>query len=162
MTAARKPFRVLFVCMGNICRSPTGDIVFHQVVADAGLGDRVEIDSAGTHGYHVGAPPDHRMAAALKGRGYRIHGNARRVSARDLDTFDLVLAMDADNEAELRTLATAANRHKIRRFTGFCTRHQIDEVPDPYYGGAQGFEHVVDIIEDGCHGLLEHVRVQLS
>ena len=155
-------FKVLFVCMGNICRSPTGDIVFHQVVDAAGLADRVEIDSAGTLGYHAGSPPDHRMSAALKARGYKIHGQARRVTAADLDRFDLVLAMDGDNEAELLALATPANRQRVRRFTEFCSCHEIDEVPDPYYGGPQGFEDVVDIIEDGCAGLLDHVRREIG
>lgn len=158
MTTHRKPFKVLFVCMGNICRSPAGDIVFHHVVKEAGLDGAVEIDSAGTLGYHTGAQPDHRMAATLRKRGYQIHGRARRVTADDLDRFDLVLAMDGDNEAELLALSTPANRHRVRRFTDFCTRHEVREVPDPYYGGPQGFEHVADIIEDGCAGLLEHAR----
>ena len=161
MTADRKPFRVLFVCMGNICRSPAGDIVFHQMVADAGLAGRIAIDSAGTHGYHTGAPPDHRMAAALRDRGYPIRGEARRVTAKDLDEFDLILAMDADNESELFSLSTPSNRRKIRRFTEFCSQHRLNEVPDPYYGGPQGFEEVADIIEDGCQGLLDFLRPSL-
>ena len=158
MTPARQSVRVLFVCMGNICRSPAADIVFHHVVAEAGLTDQVEIDSAGTIGYHAGSPPDHRMAATLKTRGYVIHGKARQVVREDLDRFDLVVAMDRDNEAELHQLATPANRRKIHRFTGFCSRHAIADVPDPYYGGTQGFEQAVDLIEDGCAGILEHVR----
>lgn len=162
MSANRKPFRILFVCMGNICRSPAADIVFHRVAADAGLDGRVMIDSAGTHGYHTGSPPDHRMAATLRKRGYTIHGKARHVKAGDLDDFDLVLAMDADNERELLRLATPANRHKVRRFTDFCSQHSVREVPDPYYGGPAGFEHVADIIEDGCAGLLENAKRQLS
>ena len=154
------PFKVLFVCMGNICRSPAADIVFHKVVADAGCDGDFEIDSAGTIGYHAGSPPDHRMAATLVVRGYRIHGKARRVTAADLDRFDLVLAMDRDNEHELHHLASPANRHKIRRFTEFCTGHDAADVPDPYYGGQQGFEHVVDLIEDGCAGLLGEIRAR--
>jgi protein-tyrosine phosphatase len=152
-----KPFRILFVCMGNICRSPAAEIIFRRMVADEGLSDRVEIDSAGTIGNHAGAPPDHRMAKVLKARGYVVEGTARQVTAADLANFDLVLAMDDENYADLRATA-GKNASKVRKFVKFCTRHAVRGVPDPYFGGAEGFERVVDILEDGCEELLAYLR----
>jgi protein-tyrosine phosphatase len=158
MNSARKPFRVIFVCMGNICRSPAAEIVFRQKVADAGQTDAIEIDSAGTIGYHAGKGPDPRMSATLKKRGYSIAGQARQIRAADLDAFDLVLVMDAENLANVRALDRAGRFHaKIRRFTDFCTRHDASEVPDPYYGGQQGFDHVADLVEDAGEGLLDKI-----
>jgi protein-tyrosine phosphatase len=162
MPAAPKPFRVLFVCMGNICRSPAADIVMRKLVSSERLSGRIEIDSAGTIGYHTGKGPDPRMAATLTRRGYSPSGSARQVLLADLDAFDLVLAMDEDNFRDLRDLAkTAAQRVKIRRFTEFCHNHQATAVPDPYYGGDEGFEDVADLIEDGAKGLLAWISQQL-
>lgn len=157
------PYRILFVCMGNICRSPAGEGVLRHLVRDAGLEDRIEIDSCGTIGYHTGDPPDHRMTAAAAQRGIRLEGAARQIRARDLATFDLILAMDAENFANVRALDPNGEAgERIRRFCDFCTEHRETEVPDPYYGGARGFEHVLDLLEDGCQGVLAHARAQLG
>lgn len=156
--AVTKPFRVLFVCMGNICRSPAAGIIFRRMAADAGMAGLVESDSAGTIGNHAGSPPDYRMAKTLKTRGYVVDGTARRVTAADLESFDLVLAMDDDNYADLLTLSkSGVHRAEIRKFVEFCTRHTERAVPDPYYGGPEGFERVADILEDGCAGLLAYL-----
>jgi protein-tyrosine phosphatase len=163
MPADRKPFRVLFVCMGNICRSPAAEIVFRNQVTDAGLAEAVEIDSAGTIGYHAGKGPDPRMADTLRRRGYPVAGRSRQVSAEDLAAFDLVLAADAENLADLRRLDRhSAHRDKIRLLVDFCVECEASHVPDPYYGGQGGFEEVADLVEDACAGLLEHVRKQLG
>ena len=149
------PVRVLMVCMGNICRSPTAHGVLTQRVADAGLGDRIVVDSAGTHDYHVGRPPDERAQQHAARRGYDLSAQrARQLTARDFDAFDLVLVMDDANEQAARALCPPAQRHRLRRLTDFCTRHRASEVPDPYYGGAAGFEAVLDLVEDACDGVL--------
>ncbi|MDQ8201725.1 low molecular weight protein-tyrosine-phosphatase [Pelagicoccus sp. SDUM812003] len=149
---------ILFVCMGNICRSPAGENVMRKLLQDAGLQDQVECDSAGTIGYHTGNSPDARMSAAGRKRGLPMTGRARQVVAEDLDRFDLVLAMDNDNYADLMQLATDENRAKVKRFCDFCIEYSDTQVPDPYYGGAQGFEHVLDLLEDGCQQILEAVQ----
>ena len=149
------PVRVLMVCMGNICRSPTAHGVLTQRVADAGLGDRIVVDSAGTHDYHVGRPPDERAQQHAARRGVDLSAQrARQLTARDFDAFDLVLVMDDANEQAARALCPPAQRHRLRRLTDFCTRHSASEVPDPYYGGAAGFEAVLDLVEDACDGVL--------
>jgi protein-tyrosine phosphatase len=151
--------KVLFVCMGNICRSPAAEIIFHQQVKQAGLGSSFLIDSAGTTGYHEGNPPDRRMIRTLEKRGYSIFGCSRPVVDDDFSIFDHILIMDQDNERELlKRPACAPFRHKIRFLTNFATRHKDTYVPDPYYGGDQGFEHVADLIEDACAGLLEKLK----
>lgn len=156
-----RDFSVLFVCMGNICRSPAAEIVFRQRVVEAGLADRIQIDSAGTIGYHTGNGPDPRMAATLKSRGYTISGRARQVTAGDLDRFDLVLAADEENLADLRRLANGRpTKAEIRLLVDFCRHHQAPRVPDPYYGGQKGFEEVADLVEDACEGLLEWIRTR--
>ena len=153
------PVRVLMVCMGNICRSPTAHGVLTQRVADAGLGDRIVVDSAGTHDYHVGRPPDERAQQHAARRGVDLSAQrARQLTARDFDAFDLVLVMDDANEQAARALCPPAQRHRLRRLTDFCTRHRASEVPDPYYGGAAGFEAVLDLVEDACDGLLLALR----
>ncbi|BCU78790.1 low molecular weight protein-tyrosine-phosphatase [Luteolibacter sp. LG18] len=155
MNATRKPFRVLFVCMGNICRSPAAEIVFRHQVTQAGLSDAIATDSAGTIGFHAGKGPDPRMAATLKERGYTIFGASRQITAADLDAFDLVLVMDQENLRNVRALDPAGTRHdKIRLFMEYGKRHAATEVPDPYYGGQAGFEHVADLVEDASRGLL--------
>ena len=157
------PFRVLFVCMGNICRSPAGDNVFRHLVAEADLGKKVECDSAGTIGYHTGKAPDRRMTSTLEGRGIPIDGAARQFQPDDFGRFDLILTMDEDNRHGVLALATDDDeRRKVRRFTDFCEHFDDPEVPDPYYGGDRGFELVADMIEDGCAGLLAHVRTQMA
>lgn len=149
------PVRILFVCMGNICRSPAGEGVLANMVADAGLADRIEIDSAGTIGMHRGNRADARMRAAATQRGYDLSSRARQVTAADLDRFDLILTMDDDNHRGVLALATTdAQRQHVRPFCSFCKSHDEREVPDPYYGGPRGFEHVLDLLEDGCRGVL--------
>ena len=149
------PVRVLMVCMGNICRSPTAHGVLTQRVADAGLGDRIVVDSAGTHDYHVGRPPDERAQQHAARRGVDLSAQrARQLTARDFDAFDLVLVMDDANEQAARALCPPAQRHRLRRLTDFCTRHRASDVPDPYDGGEAGFEAVLDLVEDACAGLL--------
>ena len=149
------PLRVLMVCMGNICRSPTAHGVFEKMVAQAGLAGRIEVDSAGTHDYHVGRPPDERAQQHAARRGYDLSAQrARQLKAQDFDDFDLVLVMDDANQHAARALCPPGQRHKLRRLTGFCTRHRASEVPDPYYGGAAGFEAVLDLVEDACDGVL--------
>lgn len=151
--------RVLMVCMGNICRSPTAQGVLEKMVQDAGLAGRIQVDSAGTHDYHVGHPPDERAQAHALRRGVDLGAQrARQLQRRDFDAFDLVLVMDAANERAARALCPAAQRHKLRRLTDFCTRQRADEVPDPYHGGAAGFEAVLDLVEDACAGLLAALR----
>jgi protein-tyrosine phosphatase len=153
------PWRVLMVCMGNICRSPTAHGVLHQRVGDAGLAACVQVDSAGTHGHHVGAPPDRRAQAHALRRGYDLSAQrARQLTRRDFADFDLVLVMDGQNERAARALCPPAQAHKLHRLTDFCTRHAAREVPDPYYGGDAGFEAVLDLVEDACTGLLSALR----
>ena len=153
------PVSVLMVCMGNICRSPTAHGVLAQRVADAGLAAAVQVDSAGTHGYHVGAPPDARSQAHALRRGFDLSTQqARRLTAADFRDFDLVLVMDGANEDAARAICPPAHRHKLMRLTDFCTRHAANEVPDPYYGGDTGFEQVLDLVEDACDGLMAQLR----
>ena len=145
---------VLFVCMGNICRSPTAEGVFRHVVAEAGRSDEFEIDSAGTHAYHVGEQPDRRSMAAAARRGISLDGiRARRVAVEDYDRFDHIIAMDEDNLARLQDGAPEGSRAQIRLFLEF-TDSVENEVPDPYYGGAAGFERVLDLVEAASRGLL--------
>ena len=151
--------RVLFVCTGNICRSPTAEGVFRRFVAQAGLEGRIGMDSAGTHGYHVGEPPDPRTQAAASARGYDLSGlRARRIAREDFNRFDLVLAMDRDHHEILAGFAPAGAGHKLRLLMEFARRSGVDEVPDPYYGGPDGFELVLNLVEDAAEGLLDHLR----
>lgn len=155
--------RVLMVCMGNICRSPTAHGVLRHKLVEAELDQRVAVDSAGTHAYHVGSPPDARSQAHAQRRGYRFDDlRARAVADADFEHFDLILAMDWDNLALLEERCPPAQRHKLRRLTEFCQRHDSPTVPDPYYGGDAGFEQVLDLVEDACDGLLQHLRHRLA
>jgi protein-tyrosine phosphatase len=156
------PVRVLFVCMGNICRSPTAEGVFKRHVTEAGLDHIVLSDSAGTHDYHIGEPPDRRAREAAGRRGYDIVAlRARRVNDKDYADFDLILAMDEHNLQLLKRHCPPEHVHKLRLFMEFGQHDDVREVPDPYYGGPQGFEHVLDLIEDAAQGLLRHIRTQL-
>ena len=147
--------------MGNICRSPTAEGVFRHLVGEAGLSDQILIDSAGTHGYHAGEPPDRRATAAAAKRGYDLSGQrARQVSEEDFARFDYVLAMDRANLAHLRAVCPLQHTTKLRLFLEFSERFVEREVPDPYYGGAQGFERVLDLAEDAARGLLMHLQQQ--
>jgi len=153
---------VLFVCMGNICRSPTAEAVFRKFITDAGLDTVVHTDSAGTHAYHVGSEPDRRAHEAAVRRGYSLEGiRARRVTDMDFEGFDLIVAMDEDNLLMLRETSGPEHHGKIRLFLEFAPDATLREVPDPYYGGASGFERVLDLVEDASRGLLDAVRNQL-
>ena len=148
--------RLCFVCLGNICRSPTAEAVMARALEDAGLADAVEIDSAGTGDHHVGEPPDRRSAAAAAARGVRLRGRARQFVRADFARFDLVLAMDRANLEALRRLAPDdAARAKIHLFRSFDPIAPAGaEVPDPYYGGADGFDEVLDLCEAAATGLI--------
>ncbi|WP_068826268.1 low molecular weight protein-tyrosine-phosphatase [Pseudomonas sp. BMS12] len=153
--------RVLFVCMGNICRSPTAEGVFRQRLHAAGLADRVTVDSAGTGDWHVGKAPDGRSSQAALRRGYDLSSlRARQATAADFERFDLILAMDHDNLARLQALRPQGRGAELDLF---LRRYQLalDEVPDPYYGGADGFEQVLDLIEQASDALLAEIKGRL-
>lgn len=151
--------RILFVCMGNICRSPSAEGVFRRVLAARAPELKVEIASAGTHSYHVGEPADRRAVAAAKRRGIDLSTvRARMIEARDFDEFDLILAMDEENLRELRKRARPEQHARIRLVMEFAPRALSRSVPDPYYGGAAGFEQVLDLLEEAAEGLLETVQ----
>ena len=145
--------RVLFVCLGNICRSPTAEGVLRGLVERRGLADEIEIDSAGTGSWHVGEGADARMRRAAEARGYRLESRARQVQAADLERFDLVLAMDRDNLADLEAL-NGGPRPNLRLFSDFLPAGSPPDVPDPYYGGEAGFDRVIDLIETGSPAIL--------
>ena len=151
-------YHILFVCMGNICRSPSAENVMRHVVDAAGLSGRFQLDSAGTIALHHGNPPDPRMSRALKNRGFAAVGKARQVTMADFGNFDLILAMDDENLRKLRDLEKriATPRATLRLFCDYCTENSVNNVPDPYYGGSDGFERVLDLLADGCAGLLEN------
>lgn len=145
--------------MGNICRSPTAHGVFQHKVDTLGWGSRVTVDSAGTHDYHPNSPPDERSQAHAVKRGYDLSAlRARQITDADFETYDLILAMDHDNLALLQQGCPPAHQGKLRRLTEFCQVHDSAVVPDPYYGGSQGFEHVLDLVEDACEGLVLHLQ----
>lgn len=149
---------VLFVCMGNICRSPTAEGVFRHLVSQHNLQDRIITDSAGTHAYHVGESPDRRAQATAQKRGIDLSDlRARRVKSNDFEKYDYVLAMDRDNYAILETLCPAGMEERLSLFLDFADAVNVTEVPDPYYGGPQGFEVVFDMVEQASHGLLEDI-----
>ena len=155
MTDNKEKISVLFVCMGNICRSPTAEGVFRHFVQEAGLADRIKIDSAGTHASHMGEPADRRASAAAARRGYSLADiRARRVQAEDFENFNYIVAMDRLNHVTLIDRADAEHHDKIRLFLEFSSAEE-DEVPDPYYGGAAGFDRVLDLVEEASRGLLE-------
>ena len=148
--------KILFVCLGNICRSPTADAVMRKLVSDKGLNSLFEVDSAGTAAYHVGSSPDLRSTAAAKKRGYDLSIlRARQVQDSDFEEFDLILAMDHQNLLDLKARAPKESFDKIREFLDYVPGSQYDGVPDPYYTGKEGFEVVLDLVEKGCERLLK-------
>jgi protein-tyrosine phosphatase len=154
-----KNYAVLFVCMGNICRSPTAHGVFRQKVIDGGLAHVVSVDSAGTHDYHPGSPPDERSQEHAARRGYDLSDlRARQIGDADFDRHDLILVMDWDNLALTEDMCPREHRRKVRRLTEFCQVQDSPTVPDPYYGGPEAFEQVLDLVEDACEGLLRHIK----
>ena len=151
--------KVLFVCMGNICRSPTAHGVFQKMVDDQSLGHLIEVDSAGTHAYHVGEAPDPRAQAAARRRGVELSTlRARKVKASDFDVFDYVLVMDDDNYQNLELICPSGHEEKLSLFLDYAPTMKEREVPDPYYGGESGFERVLDLIEAASEGLLADIQ----
>jgi protein-tyrosine phosphatase len=151
--------QVLFVCTGNICRSPTAEGVFRALVEAQGLQDRISVDSAGTHAYHTGEAPDPRSTQAALGRGIDLRGlRARPVKKDDFDRFDLILAMDRGHLGLLAAQCPPAQRDRLALFLSFAPQLGLQDVPDPYYGAGDGFERVLDMIEAGSQGLLAHIR----
>jgi protein-tyrosine phosphatase len=154
--------KVLFVCLGNICRSPSAEGVFRNKLHSLGLEQQVTVDSAGTHDYHIGEPPDARAQAAAARRGIDLGGlRGRQVTGQDIELFDYVLAMDRENLANLRAMSPPQLADKPRLFLEFAGNWKETEVPDPYFGGATGFERVLDMLEDACDGLLQDIRNRL-
>tara|TARA_B100001057_G_scaffold91596_1_gene87904 strand:+ start:8425 stop:8898 length:474 start_codon:yes stop_codon:yes gene_type:complete len=155
--------KLLFVCLGNICRSPAAEGVFIHLLNERGLNDRFLVDSAGTGGWHVGNPADRRMQAAASRRGIQLPSRARQISLDDLSTFDLVLTMDDDNLMAVQALAKEAGSRataSIKPMLSYARNFSETEVPDPYYGGDTGFEHVLDLLEDACSNLLDELSRQ--
>ena len=156
-------FNILFVCMGNICRSPTAEGVFKRKLTDNLLHTLVYVDSAGTHNYHPNSPPDERSQMYALRRGYDLSAlRARQVRHTDFEQFDLLLTMDWDNRALLEESCSPALQHKIRGFAEFLPTTQAYVIPDPYYGGEQGFEHVLDLVEEASDGLMELVKKKVQ
>lgn len=155
-----KPRKILFVCLGNICRSTTAEGVMNHLLKQAHLGSEFVIDSAGILSYHQGELPDSRMRAHAMRRGYNLTHRSRPVRTEDFYNFDMIIGMDASNIDDLKERAPSIEtQQKIHRMTEFCTRFtDADHVPDPYYGGESGFEYVIDLLEDACAGLLEQIR----
>lgn len=150
---------ILFVCMGNICRSPTAEGVFRALLKNASLASDVHVDSAGTHAYHIGEAPDARTQAAARKRGYDISNiSARQITPDDFRDFDYILAMDWENLTLLQQICPKQYKHKLMLLMRFAGDHEEATVPDPYYGGPEGFSKVLDLTEDACSGLLDVVR----
>jgi protein-tyrosine phosphatase len=151
--------KLLFVCLGNICRSPSAENIMNYLVTENGQGDRIISDSAGTANYHTGAAPDRRMAMAAKKRGITLTGRARQFTKQDFQKFDLILAMDRSNYQNILALASEQKyQDKVKLMCSFCTSYSDQEVPDPYYGGVDGFDYVIDLLFDACSGLLESLE----
>lgn len=151
-----KPFSILFVCLGNICRSPSGENVLRHIAEKEGVSDELEIDSAGTIDFHKGNPPDSRMTSAAQNRGIEMKGSARQVTPDDFSKFDLILAMDRSNYQDLVAVSERCSNitARLEMFCDYCDHHDESEVPDPYYGGESGFHKVLDLLEDGCANIV--------
>ena len=157
------PYQLLFVCLGNICRSPSAENIMNHLIKREGMEHKIKCDSAGTASYHIGNPPDRRMNAAANKRGMTLLGSARQFAKSDFEEFDLILVMDRDNYADVCALDRAGKfSAKVRLMCDFCTQHTLREVPDPYYGGEAGFDQVIDLLMDACGGLLAHVKQELG
>ncbi len=163
MRSTGDSYKILFVCMGNICRSPSAEGIMIKLVERESLSGVIEIDSAGTIGFHAGHPADARMRAAASKRGYELLSRARQIRQSDLRDFDIILAMDEENYRDIISLAVGeSEKKKVFLFCEFCSTHRDKIVPDPYYGGTDGFEKVLDLLEDGCAGLLLHAKERLG
>lgn len=157
------PYKLLFVCLGNICRSPAAENIMNDLILQNHLSKQIICDSAGTSSYHIGSPPDRRMSAAAAIRlGIKLHGMARQLTSKDLENFDLILAMDRENYQDILALDPAEQyQHKVFLMCDFCSKYTTSEVPDPYYGGAEGFNFVLDLLQDASLGLLKHVNEEI-
>lgn len=154
-------YKLLFVCLGNICRSPSAENIMKHLVNQAGLSKEIICDSAGTSSYHVGSVPDRRMSAAAKLKGIQLVGEARQFQRSDFEKFDLILAMDKENYRDILAIDRSRQyQDKVKLMCDFCTRHDLKEVPDPYYGGPEGFNQVIELLLDACEGLLNYVISQ--
>lgn len=154
-----KEYKILFVCLGNICRSPAAEGILKRMVREQRLEDKISVDSAGTSGYHDGDLPDHRMRQHGARRGYKFDSLSRRFTSRDFDRFDVILAMDDSNYHNIMRLAPdLESEKKVYRMVDFSNQFGHDHIPDPYYSGADGFELVLDLLEDACEGLLDKLK----
>lgn len=154
-----KDYKVLFVCLGNICRSPAAEGIFKGLVKKQNLSDNITVDSAGTAGYHSGELPDARMRKHGSFRGYKFDSQARKFSVRDFDNFDIIVVMDDNNYDDVMRLAPdLESEKKVHRMVEFSRKFQHDHIPDPYYTGAEGFELVLNLLEDACKGLLDEIK----
>lgn len=156
-------YKILFVCLGNICRSPAGEGIMKHVISEKGLEDQLEVDSAGTSGYHNGDLPDHRMCSHGARRDYVFDSLSRKFTMNDFDDFDIILAMDDSNYSNIMKLSPdLESQKKVHRMVEFSQKYNSDHIPDPYYMGADGFELVLDLLEDACDGLMKHVEDTLK
>ncbi|MDJ0515414.1 MAG: low molecular weight protein-tyrosine-phosphatase [Trichodesmium sp. MO_231.B1] len=151
-------YKLLFVCLGNICRSPSAENIMNHLIEKDNFGDHIVCDSAGTGGYHIGSPPDSRMTYAAKMRGINLKGSARKFQVQDFNNFDLILTMDKENYRDVLRLDSAGKYgEKVKLMCEFCRYFDVKEVPDPYYGGSDGFDYVIEILLDACEGLLDYL-----
>lgn len=158
-----KKVSVLFVCLGNICRSPTAEGVFRHIVESENLSNWISTDSAGTHAYHIGKQPDHRSQLTARSRGIDLSDlRGRKAVKEDFERFDYIIAMDNDNYYNLQQLSNSTKSDHLKLFLEFTDKYKETEVPDPYYGGDQGFEHVFDLVESASYGLLEDIKQRFS
>lgn len=159
METKRGTKNILFVCLGNICRSPAAEGIMQYLVDEAGLSREIRLDSAGTYGGHAGEKADSRMRRAASARGYNLTSRSRKITLDDFDDFDWIVVMDDSNYDRVHSLAPSSEAaKKIHRMVDFCRTSKADHIPDPYYEGAEGFEIVLDLLEDACSGLLEEVQ----
>ncbi|MGK7932896.1 MAG: low molecular weight protein-tyrosine-phosphatase [Microcystaceae cyanobacterium] len=156
-------YKLLFVCLGNICRSPSAENIMRYLIEKEGLSDKISCDSAGTSSYHIGSPPDARMQAAAAKQGIKLTGAARQFEFSDFGSFDLILAMDRDNYRDILRLDSHKQyQDKVKMMCDYATHHREREVPDPYYGGGEGFDRVIDLLLDSCQGLLDEIKENYS
>ena len=159
METISNKYKVLFVCLGNICRSPAAQAIFEHYVREDGLQDRVQADSAGIYGCHSGNQPDRRMRTAALYRGFAVTHIARQVRAMDMLDYDMIVAMDDQNYEDLMHMAPSVEAtHKVRRMAEFFSTRKLSYIPDPYYMGAEGFSHVLDLLEEACRNLLDTIK----
>lgn len=159
MANSKEDINVLFVCMGNICRSPSAEAVMNAYIIKEGLSDKIKCDSAGTISYHAGEPADARMQSHAQKRNYRLTSISRQIRSSDFKNFDYVIGMDDENMFNMQSfLPNPKYSNKMSKMTDYCSDENPGYVPDPYYGGEAGFEHVLDLLEDACEGLLNHIR----